>query len=185
MPLYESIAKLPITEHAAEIDRRCKAEYEKRLQSKLPMTPAHIQMICGIGKATYDEWTRGNSTVRVNGGFAHPLPEDNNRRSDEVKAAEIERRETLHIWESVCAAMLADTATYSESKSAVTGANFMLERSLGYQRDVATDAANSGMGLEALLSRLELRLATQSKPAELKADVALISIPPETAGDTE
>jgi hypothetical protein len=81
--------------------------------------------------------------------------------------------------------MLADTATYSESKSAVTGANFMLERSLGYQRDTATDAANSGMGLEALLSRLELRLATQSKPAELKADVALISIPPETTGDTE
>lgn len=185
MPLYESVAKMPIHEQAAEIDRRCKEEYEKRVASGKPLTPAHIQMVCGISRQTYSEWLRGVSNMRVQGGFVHPEPGDNLRKSAEEQAAIMERREVLMIWEGVCSAMLADVATDANSKSGVTGANFLLERALGYQREATIEAANASMGLEKLLARLQIRLETRdNKAAEIGA-AAVISLPPEPALDVE
>lgn len=186
MPLYESVAKLPILEQPAEIDRRITAEYNKRLAQKLPLTPAHIQMVCGISKTTYREWRESDSNARINGGFVHPEFGDNQRRSPEEHAAILERRELLLVWESVCASMLADTANDSNSKSAVTGANFQLERALGYQRDGGCEAAAANAGLEAILARIAVRLATgDKKTAEIGADMALVNLPTAPAADED
>lgn len=186
MPLYESVAKLPITEQAAEIDRRCREEYERRKPLKMPMASPHIQMICGISRPIYQQWLAGNVQARFGGNnpVGNFSGEDNFRKDEEERAAIAARREVLQMWESICTATLIDCSTGSDSKSGVTGANFALERIMGYHRESQGDAALLNTGLEALLSRLKLREATgRGKTAEITADVALISIPP--AGDTD
>ncbi len=152
--LANSVGRLPIEQQIAEIDRRLTEEWERRRELGLPMSPINICDVLCIDKATFSRWKDGS--------VGQPQIEE--QTADAVDFYQ-QRSELLGAWMIKCEASWLDIAGNSDGKSAVSGANNVLNKLFGYDR--RGEERQQSLRYEEMLRRIRSRQTARS-PAEKK-----------------